>query len=557
MSGFGLTVEKHVAIPVSDGLQLRANVFRPDAPGRFPVIMTMGSYGKDVHFADGYPMPWKALLEVYPGICDGSSGRWLRWEVADPERWVPDGYVLVVVDSRGSGMSPGYLDPFSPRETQDYHDAIEWAGVQDWSNGKVGLLGISYLSIKQWQVAALQPPHLKAICPWEGCCDIYREWSHHGGILAEQFPTEWIPRQVLPNQHGNAATHHKDRDTGERTTGPAIPEAILAGSRADHPADLLRHPLEDEWYRQRTPRFDRIEVPLLSAGNWGGLGLHLRGNIEGWDRAASKEKWLSIHIGTHFESFYLPRYIEMQKKFFAHYLKDEANGWSDQPPIRLEIRGPHGATERAEQEWPLARTQWTKLYFDAGQRTLSPAAPKAEIEVSYDTQGEGIDFTTAPFASETEFTGPLMARLWVSSSTADLDIFATLRMFDPEGKEVIFTGASEKVPVTRGWLRASHRKLDPALSRPDRPWHAHDEIQKLTPRKVYALDVEIWPTSIVCLPGYRLMLTIAGKDFQFPGLPGRMTHNHPQDRRPEEFHGTGRIVSGPGHESYLLMPLIP
>lgn len=558
MSGFNLLAEKHVAIPVSDGLQLRANVFRPDAPGRFPVIMCLGIYGKDVHFADAYPMPWKALMEIYPGISEnGSSGRWLRWEVADPERWVPDGYVLVVVDGRGSGMSPGYLDPFSPRETQDYHDCIEWAGVQDWSNGKVGLLGISYLSIKQWQVAALQPPHLKAICPWEGCCDIYREWSHHGGILGEQFPTEWLPRQVLPNQHGNAATHHKDRDTGERTTGPAIPEAVLAGSRADHPGDLLRHPLEDEWYRQRTPRFDRIEVPLLSAGNWGGLGLHLRGNIEGWNRVASKDKWLSIHIGTHFESFYLPRYIEMQKRFFAHFLKGEDNGWRDQPPVRLEIRRPDGATPRAEQEWPLARTQWTKFHLDGEGKTLSTDAPKTETEASYDTLGDGIDFTTEPFTKETEFTGPLMARLWVSSSTEDLDIFATLRMFDPEGKEVVFVGASEKVPVTRGWLRASHRKLDPEMSRPDRPWHAHDEIHKLTPGELYPLDVEIWPTSIVCPPGYRLMLTIAGKDFQFPSLPGRMTHNHPQDRKPQEFQGTGRIVSGPDHPSYLLMPLIP
>jgi len=172
------------------------------------------------------------------------------------------------------------------------------------------MLGVSYLAIKQWQVAALQPPHLAAICPWEGGCDLYRDWSHHGGIFSNLFPTAWWPRQVLPNQHGNGATHHLDRDTGRPTTGPALSEDLLSANRATHADDLLRHPLDDAWYRQRSPFLDNIKVPLFSAGNWGGAGLHLRGNVEGYLRAGSQQKWLDMHIGTHFESFYLPRYIE-------------------------------------------------------------------------------------------------------------------------------------------------------------------------------------------------------------------------------------------------------
>ena len=553
-----MIVEKNVVVPVNDGHGLRANIYRPAGEGRFPVLMSMGIYGKDVHFADGYKPQWEKLKTLNPGLArDGSSGHYLRWEKIDPERWVPDGYVVISIDGRGSGQSPGYLDPFSPRETQDYYDAIEWAAAQPWSTGKVGLIGISYLSIKQWQVAALNPPHLAAICPWEGGCDLYRDWSHHGGILSNEFPTAWWPRQVLPNQHGNAATHHRDRDTGERTTGPALSDALLAGNRATHADDLLAHPLDDSWYRQRSPDLGRIAVPLFSAGNWGGPGLHLRGNIEGFMRAGSQQKWLDMHIGTHYESFYLPRYIERQKRFFAHFLKGEPNGWDSEPTIQLEIRGPQGAVPRSETEWPLARTQWQTYHLDSESLTLSLERTASAARATYRALGDGVSFFTAPFAEETEFTGPIAARLWVESSTTDMDVFATLRLFAPDGSEVVFAGASDTEPVTRGWLRASHRKLDAAMSRPERPYHSHDEIQKLTPNTAYALDLEIWPTSIAVPQGYRLALTLQGRDYEAPGVSGRILHNHEIDRPRREFDGLNTILTGGDHDSYLLLPLIP
>jgi len=555
--------EKNIAIPVNDGLILRANMYRPALPGRYPVLMAMGIYGKDVHFEDGYKLPWDALKQIYPEIdSNGTSGKHLRWELVDPERWVPAGYIVIAIDSRGSGQSPGYLDPFSPRETQDFFDAIEWAGVQPWSNGKVGLIGISYYSIKQWQVAGLRPPHLAAICPWEGGSDLYRDWSHHGGVFSSLFPTAWYPRQVLPNQHGNAKTHHRDRETGERTTGPELGEEILAGSRADHAADLLAHPLDDAWYKSRSPNLERIEVPVLSAGNWGGAGLHLRGNIEGYLRAGSRQKWLEMHVGTHFESFYLPEFIAKQRKFFDHFLKGEANGWDKEPPVQLQIRRPEtkragGVQWRAEREWPLARTVWTKLYLDAPARILATAAPGAAGKAEYRALGEGISFLTAPYSREIEYTGPLMARIWASSTTADLDLFLSLRMLDPEGQEVVFPGASDIAPVARGWLRASHRRLDPERSRPYRPYRLHDRIEKLEPGKPYALDVEVWPTSIVFPPGYRLMLTVQGRDFEALNQPGRLLHASDIDRPRAEFDSLCTLWSGPGHESYLLLPEIP
>ena len=551
-----LVFEKDVPVTMSDGTVLRANVFRPRAEGRFPVVMAKGAYGKDVHFRDGYSPQWERLKEIYPGLDrDGSTGRYLRWETVDPERWVPEGYVVITVQSRGSGKSPGYLDPYSPAETRDYAEAVEWAGVQPWSNGKVGLIGVSYFATKQWQVAAMQPKHLAAIIPWEGCCDFYREWGRHGGIRA-RFTVDWWPRQILPNQHGNGENPRLDPDTGEQPNGPALTPAMLAGNRSSFPDDFGTHVLDDAWYGERTPDLGRITVPLLSAGNWGGPGLHLRGNIEGWLAAASPDKWLSIHIGTHFESFYMPDYVTMQKRFLAHYLKGEDNGWEHEPRVQISVRRGAGAERRMEHEWPLARTGWEEWYLATGDHGLDRTEPKVGASVQFEALGDGVDFSTSPFATKTEFTGPVMARLFVSSSTTDLDLFLTLRLFDLADNEVVFVGAHEPNPLTRGWLRASQRKLDPKRSLRWRPYHSHDEIQKIEPDRVYVLDVEIWPTSIICEPGSRLVLTIQGRDFEYD-VPGRMLHNDPIDRPTDEFGGITIIHTGGEHPSYLLLPHIP
>lgn len=549
--------DQDVAVPVSDGNVLRANVFRPPREGRFAVVLAQGIYGKDVHFADAFKPQWEKLLRLYPDLCrNGSTGRYLRWETVDPERWVADDYVVIQIDSRGSGKSPGFLDPYSPREIQDYYDAIEWAAAQPWSNGRVGLIGISYYAIAQWLVAALRPAHLAAIVPWEGACDHYRDWSYHGGLLSGFVPA-WWPRQVLVNQHGNAASHYRDRDTGERTTGPALSEELLAGNRADYPAELLRHPLDDDWHRGRSPDLARIEVPVLSAGNWGGPGVHLRGNIEGFLRCGSREKWLSMHVGTHYESFYLPEYVAMQKRFLDRYLKGIDNGWEREPRVQLSIRRPDGSARRMEHEYPLARTEWTRFHLDAGTRGIAREAPGRAARIDYDAMSKGVTFSTAPFEEDTEITGFVTLRLAIASSTADMDIFATLRAFAPDGSEVVFDGAHEPTPVSRGWLRASHRALDPERATPHRVFRAHRDVQKLEPGAVYQVDVEIWPTSMVYPRGYRLALTIAGRDFEFPDTPGRILHQHPANRDPTECSGRRSIFTGGDHESYLLLPVIP
>ena len=214
-----MLVERDLPITMDDGLVLRADVYRPDTTAPVPVIMTHGPYGKGVRWQEHYKLQWDWLVAEHPDLLPGSTRSFLTWETVDPEIWVPWGYAVVRVDSRGAGRSPGYLDIFSPRETLDFYHAIEWAGTRPWSNGKVGLNGISYYAINQWHVATLQPPHLAAMVAWEGAADMYREWYRHGGILSNKFMEAWFPRQVLTIQHGNPKAP-RDHWLNESSTGP-------------------------------------------------------------------------------------------------------------------------------------------------------------------------------------------------------------------------------------------------------------------------------------------------------------------------------------------------
>ena len=565
----GMQIEWDVPIEMDDGIVLRADVYRPIEKGKYPVIMTYGPYGKGVAFQEAYPRQWRIMTEKHPEVEAGSTNKYQNWEAVDPEKWVPHGYVCVRVDSRGAGRSPGYLNPFSKRETQDYYECIEWAGVQSWSNGKVGLLGISYYAMNQWQVAALQPPHLTAICPWEGAADWYRDASHHGGIMSTFWAT-WYGPQVLSVQHGAKGKGYVNPNTGESVTGPEIlSEEELARNRADMDMDILSSKLAtDEYNVERSVDWSKVTVPILSAANWGGIGLHSRGNFEGFKRAASKEKWLEVHGLEHWTHFYTDYGVNLQRKFFDYYLKGEDNGWKDQPPVLLQVRGVDKFIERREQEWPLVDTNWKKLYLDIEDMSFSSTPINGENKIEYETMGEGITFLSKPFDKETEITGPMASKLFISSLTNDADIFLTVRVFSPEGEEVLFSGAMDpRTPISQGWLRASHRKLDLKETLEYRPYHTHDEIQPLTPNEVYELDIEIWPSSIIIPKGYQLGLTITGCDYENCEVgtkfhtkemkgSGAYWHDDPRDRPEDIFNTKVTLYSGGGRDSYFLIPVI-
>jgi predicted acyl esterase len=566
-----MKIQWDVAIEMDDGIVLRADIFLPPGDGRFPVILTYGPYGKGLSFQEGYPDQWQRMAEQHPDVVEGSSNVYQNWEVADPEKWVPDGYALVRVDSRGAGRSPGVIDPFSPRETRDFYACIEWAGTQPWSSGKVGLLGISYYAINQWHVASLRPPHLSAICPWEGAADWYRDMTHHGGILCE-FWANWFKKQVMTVQHGLGERGFRHPITGETVAGPAtLSEEELAKNRVDLGAEILAHPLDDGYHKARSADWSKIDVPILSAANWGGQGLHLRGNCEGFMRAASRDKWIEIHGIEHWTEFYTRYGVSLQKRFFDYFLRGVANGWDRQPRVQLQVRTTQGFVLRRENEWPIARTRWTKFYLQLDRRELSGQAPVEPAAVAFDAAGDGLTFFSGPLPEDTEVTGSSAARLVISSTTADADLFVVLRVFSPQNEEVVFQGALDPhTPIGQGWLRASHRKLDPGLSLPYRPYHSHDERQPLTPGRVYEVDVEIWPTSILVPKGYRLAVTVRGRDYEYPGKGARMKtfvnemkgcgpfiHEDPRDRPASLFGGKTTLHSDGGRVSYVLLPIVP
>jgi predicted acyl esterase len=568
----GMRIDWDVPIKMDDGVVLRADVFRPEKDGKYPAIVSYGPYGKGLAFQEGYKTAWEIMARDNPDAVAGTTNKHQNWEVVDPEKWVPDGYVCVRVDSRGAGRSPGFLSHNDARENKDFHDCIEWAAAQPWCTGRVGLNGISYYASSQWRAAALQPPHLAAICVWEGWVDYYRDSVRHGGIACT-FRKHWQDMQVKTVQHGRGKHGPKSRVTGELVCGPeTLSDKELEGNRTDMWKGVLEHPLMGPYYRERTGDLSKVAVPLLSAANWGGQGLHPRGNFEGYARSASKQKWLEVHGGSHWAPFYTDYGVKLQKRFFDYFLKNAKNGWDQQPPVLLQVRHPgEKFVERHENEWPLARTQWTQFHLDADGMRLSPTPATAEKSVAYDALGEGVTFSTPPLKNETEITGPSALKLWVSSTTTDADIFAVLRVFDPHGKEVVFQGALDPhTPVAQGWLRASHRKLDSALSLPYRPYHTHDEKQPLRLGDVYELDVEIWPTCIVVPKGYRIALTIRGMDYEWEGEAttlsnmknpmrgcGPFVHDDETDRPKAMFGGKVRLYTGPKQPAHVLLPVIP
>jgi uncharacterized protein len=568
----GMRIDWDVPITMDDGLLLRADVYRPIADGKYPVLLTYGPYAKGLSFQDGYPSAWQRMVEKHPDVAAGSSNLYQSWEVVDPEKWVPHGYACVRVDSRGAGCSPGTIDHFSPRETKDFYDCIEWAGVQSWSNGKIGLNGISYYGINQWHVASLQPPHLAALCIWEGAADWYRDMTHHGGMVST-FWANWYDMQVKTVQYGAGERGKRSRAHGELVCGPeTLSEQELAKNRCDFGAEIRAHPLDDDYHKARSPQWDKVVTPLFSAANWGGQGLHPRGNFEGFVRAASRDKWLEAHGIEHWTHFYTDYGRELQRKFFDFFLKGEDTGWGKQPRVLLQVRHP-GETfvARAENEWPLARTQWTRLHLHVADFSLSEPPLTGEARVTFDALGEGVTFITPPLKHETEITGPVAAKLFVSSSTADADLFLVLRVFSADMKEIVFQGALDPhTPIAQGWLRASHRKLDEKLTLPYRPYHTHDEVQPLTPGAPVALDIELWPTCIVVPAGYRVALTVRGKDYEYGGGSARLSnlknelkgcgpflHDDPQDRPAALFGGQTTLHFGGDRQAYLLLPIVP
>lgn len=553
---------KNVSIPLKNSkLPIRANVYLPLSRAtsegeRFPVLVTYGPYGKDIPYAKFFP---KSFEELNPE----HKSKYSSWETPDPVFWTRHGYAVVRADERGTGQSPGLLDTMSAGTSECFFDVVEWCAEQKWSTGKVGLLGISYYAGSQWRVAARRPKGLAAIVPWEGMSDYYRDRCRHGGVLSNRFIGFWWNRQVLVNQYGRGGRSElvfppdgPGARGQEETIEGSLEEDVLRENRRDQTEDNEASRFrDDDYYQSKEYRLEDIEVPVLSVANWGGILLHLRGNVQGYLRAGSKFKYLRFITGRHDLPFYYHDEVEVQRSFLDAFLKDEDRvGWSEPgkvAPVTLTLRkgdvGHNDAEKekaylkREEKAWPLPSTEYTKYYLTApGALTTTQPPGKEPQKLTYDALAtldnpSLVQFTTEPFEKETEITGHPVAHLCVSATgpaDTDIDIFVTLRHLDAAGKEIFYTGtAGDPVPLCKGWLRASLRKIHDKHPN-HKPWLPHREylstdVQPVETGKVYEVDVEIWPTNVVVEKGSKLVFELSSGDTQGSGV---FQHNSEVDR---------------------------
>jgi predicted acyl esterase len=520
----GLLIERNIAVPMRDGVEILIDIYRPDGPlgeADLPIILGWSPYGK--HFLSD-KLAWPTA-----DVKEGWISPYTAFEAPDPAYWCPRGYAVAYADPPGTWLSKGEMSHGGQPESEACYDLIEWLGVRPWSNGKVGLSGVSYLAAIQWQVGPLKPPHLAALNPWEGFSDWYREFALHGGMRETRF---------VPVACGNlnwSTTRTEDSN-----------------------ANIAAHPLWDDYWASKETELEAIEAPIFIVASWSDQALHLRGTLEAYKRVSSKQKWLEIHGRKKWSYYYQPSSVEKLRQFFDHFLKGTDDRVLNWPKVNLEVRERAWVGQyRAENEWPLARTQFRKLFLDAKDGSLGPDPSPAAAEVRYDSENpaDRAQFDHV-FAEDTELTGHMKLRLWVEAVGAnDMDLFVAIQKLDQSGEVVpfVFYAVHENGPVALGWQRVSHRELDEARSTPEQPVHPHTREQLLEPGVPVPVEIEIWPSSTLFKKGEALRVVVKGSDIDDQAEVGQPLPLH-QDTRNKGVHV---IRTGGSYDSHLLVPVIP
>ena len=518
-----IIVEKDVAIKMRDETVLRANVFRPDIAERAPVVMTFTMYDKDAHPAELLADFAELRESLGLGLGSFTVSECTPFEAPDPAYWVPHGYVVIHVDIRGTGRSEGTADPFGEDTVADYGELIDWAGTQDWSNGRVALHGVSFLAISQWYAAAAKPKHLSAIVPWEGVSDPFRDNFFHGGIPETSFVTWW-----LMGMEGLPGSDEAPNFNPDHRTPPLSDMPLLL------------------------PELSDIEVPALICGSWSDQGLHTRGSIHAYMEISSPHKWLYTHGRGKWSVYHSLEAMDYQRKFLDYFLKGLENGMLEEPRVRVEVRKTLDSwSVRGEDGWPIPRTEYSALYLNAGSEGLSAMAESDVTTASYNSTSAESLFFDFQFSEPTEITGHIKLKLWVSTDQGeDMDIFVGVRKLDRDGCEVHFEARENDVRglVSLGWQRVSHRELDPARSTPWRPYLSLENEQRLEPGAIVPVEIEILPSSTWFDEGDTLRLEIKGQDL----YPNRMLQHKDLCNA-----GNHTVYMGGDYDSHLLLPVVP
>ena len=525
-----IVMEKDVAVTLRDGTTIYIDVFRPTGTGKVPVVVAWSPYGKSRGNAKQYVDLFE-LLGMDTNLVSGLH----KFEGPDPAFWCAHGYAICNPDPRGSYHSDGYIRVWSRKEGQDFHDLVEWLGVQDWCNGKVGTSGNSYLAISQWFVAAEQPPHLAAIAPWEGMSDIYRDLVMRGGV-----PDYAFSKQVSTSFVGN-------------------------NLREDLVLEAESHPLVDDLWKSKIPAFENITVPAYIVASYSN-SIHTPGTFRGWRAIASADKWLRIHNTMEWPDYYEESNLQDLRRFFDQYLKGIDNGWPATPRVRYSVLDLEG-NDRVNQPaaaFPPEDFDEVKYYLDAATATLSAEAPAAGATAIYDAESEeGKASFTVRIDLPTDIVGYPKARLWVEADGSDdMDLFVFLEKLDARGQRLDQINIPNKGPKIQvltqngaailrykgssGRLRVSMRHLDEATSTDAVPVHSFDRVEKLAPGDVVCVDIDLFPVGLALYPGEQLRLVISGHNLIGGVMPG--TGNVIPDNR-----GRHIIHTGAQYMSYIQM----
>jgi len=482
-----MTIERDVLVPTRAGFEVAANIYRPNKPGRFPVIISMGPYGKD------------DLPTEYGGMFDSGQivvSEHAAFETPDPAYWVAYDYIVIAADSPGAGNSSGDLDLWGSIENEAFYDVIEWAAEQPWSNGNIGLNGESYFGMSQWWVAALQPPHLKAIIPGEALTDHYRDVVRHGGIPSD-FGSSWMQYRIRPAMRTGARAV---RDIADATD---------------------THPFIDEFWTSWLPALAEITVPAYVIASWPDHGLHTRGTLLGFSQIGSEDKWLEVHGRKKWEFYYSRDSLERQRRFFDHYLVGIDRDMESMPTVRYERRNAfYDGDIRFADDWPLPHTQARSFFLNGdGSLTDEPLQSSTALEYAAENGGGQLSFSHT-FTADTEITGTANLRLWVEANGAnDMDLYVGLSKLDREGNEVFMAGYNdvENGHVASGWLRVSHRELDSDRSTQLHPFLRHARALPLEPGERVEVQIEILPSSTQFRAGESLVVRIQGTELAGAG----------------------------------------
>lgn len=552
-----MTVEEHVRMTMRDGVELSCKIYRPDAEGAYPALFAASPYQYETDTIPHSPL--------------------FLWREVGPVEWyVSHGYTYVHVDVRGTGNSGGSYCFFGEAEQNDLYDAVEWIAAQDWCDGNVGGIGQSYYAWSQWFLGIVNPPSLRCIAPYDGAIDMYRGCAYHGGIYCD-FMSFWYNQLVRPNN-----LHRPANGSG---SGQLL--------ELDLGREFITHQLYDDWWKERSAyeRVKQIQVPLLSIGHQGKMGLHERGNILGYEEAECPKKLVLTGAKDVFEAHDLFDKIDFHeewlKPFYDHYLKGEDNGYPEKTPdVRIYVRGDE--TWRDEPEWPLPRAEYVPYYLGAGPTgsvtslndgSLSTEPPGADggadgaaeggsTEFSYpdpqwqfgnakptpfgpDPVARNLTFTTDILESDVEVVGPIVFELFASSSTIDTEFFVKVYDQLPQAEEERAAGRQPMaVNVSKGWLRASHREKDEARWKPIRPFYTHANPEPIEPGIVYKYEIEVLPCAYRFRKGHRIRLDLSNADNFF--TDSLFTHLYSYYKV-----GTDTFHHNAEHASRLLLPIVP